>query len=55
MMGGGHPMPDYRMVAAIIESKTGAYYFKLTGPESTVEQWRDTFAGFVNSAEEGQP
>ena len=41
---------NYRMVASIVESPVGAYYFKLTGPESTVAHWNDTFTQFISSA-----
>ena len=47
MMPAGKPKPDYRMLAAIVESPKGAYYFKLTGPEQTVAHWKGTFDRFV--------
>jgi hypothetical protein len=40
---------DYRMLAAIVESPAGSYYFKLTGPEGTVGHWSDAFSRFVDS------
>ncbi len=49
-MAPGPPKANYRMVAAIVESPSGAYYFKLTGPSETVAYWRTSFAQCINSA-----
>ena len=35
--------PNYRMLAAIVESPTGPYYFKMVGPSKTVAEHRDGF------------
>jgi hypothetical protein len=45
------PRTGYRMLAAIVESPVGSYYFKLTGPEGTVDHWSDAFSKFVDSIE----
>ena len=50
MMKSGKEKPNYRMIASIIESPAGAYYFKLTGPQKTVEHWYSSFEQFINSA-----
>ena len=50
MMQAGPAQPGYRMIASIVESPAGAYYFKLTGPASTVGHWKPTFDGFIGSA-----
>ena len=50
MMQAGETKPNYRMIASIVESPAGAYYFKLTGPGQTVAHWEPSFAQFVNSA-----
>ena len=50
MMAPGPAKHDYRMVAAIVESPAGAYYFKLTGPAATIGHWRESFAQCTNSA-----
>ena len=50
MMAPGAPKQNYRMVAAIVESPAGAYYFKVTGPAETVGHWRTSFAQCINSA-----
>lgn len=51
MMGGppSAPKPDYRMLAAIVETPAGPWFFKLTGPKRTVEHWRASFDAFVAS------
>ena len=46
-----HPRTGYRMLAAIVGSPAGSYYFKLTGPEGTVDHWSDAFSKFVDSIE----
>ena len=52
MMGmGGAPMdkPGYGMLAAIVVSPEGPYYFKMTGPAKTVDGHRNEFRTFINS------
>jgi hypothetical protein len=51
MMGGAPstPQPNFRMVAAIVETDAGPWFFKLTGPGRTVERWRASFDQFVVS------
>jgi len=46
----GQTKPDFRMIASIIESPAGAYYFKLTGPQNTIEHWQSSFTQFISSA-----
>jgi len=48
MPHGPEPRPGYRMLAAIVETAQGPYFFKLTGPEKTVESWRGSFDGFID-------
>ena len=45
----GRPKPNYRLLAAIVESPQGPYFFKLTGPEGTVGYWKGTFDKFIES------
>lgn len=40
--------PGFRMLGAIVEAREGSYYFKLTGPEKTINQWADNFQQFIN-------
>jgi len=49
MMQGGPPQPDFRMVAAIIETSQGPWFYKLTGPRRTVDKWESSFDEFVSS------
>jgi hypothetical protein len=39
--------PDHMMLAAIIETSAGPYYYKLTGPKKTVSAVRAAFAKLV--------
>ncbi|MEM1303287.1 MAG: hypothetical protein AAGG46_00235 [Planctomycetota bacterium] len=44
--------PDYRMAAAILETKgQGTYFFKLVGPGAVVEQNAKEFAAMLDSVE----
>ena len=47
MMQGGAAQANSRMLAAIVESPRGAYYFKLTGPENTVAHWKSLFDAVI--------
>ncbi len=48
MMPAPDPEPNCRMLAAIVESSKGSYFFKLTGPEETVKSWKGSFERFVD-------
>jgi hypothetical protein len=41
--------PGFRLRAAVIETKEGPYFVKLTGPEKTVARWDDAFMTFLKS------
>jgi hypothetical protein len=41
--------PGFRLRAAVIETKEGPYFVKLTGPEKTVARWDDAFMSFLKS------
>ena len=43
--------PGYRMVAAVLETAAGPFFFKLIGPEPTVKQWENSFQTFLESIE----
>jgi hypothetical protein len=50
MMGGPvEEMPNYAMLAAIVETANGPWFFKATGPQKTVDHWLDSFDEFVRS------
>lgn len=40
---------NWRMLAAIIETPTGPYFAKLTGPNATVSRWEPSFRAWVSS------
>jgi hypothetical protein len=44
------PLPDARMLAAVVETEAGPWYFKLTGPAETVGDWRDEFVAMLKAA-----
>lgn len=50
--GRGNPVPKsgYRLLGAIIETGSGAYYLKLTGPEKTVKAATPAFDKLVAEA-----
>ncbi len=49
MMRPGPAKPDFRMLAAIVESPTGPWFFKLTGPRKTVGSWEASFSEFIDN------
>jgi hypothetical protein len=49
MMGNSSPRTGYRMLAAVIETGEGPWFFKLVGPEKTVAKWSGSFDQFINS------
>ncbi len=55
MSGGGAPKTDQRMLAAIVESSNGAFYFKLVGPIATVTHWQKSFDEFIASVKPSLP
>lgn len=51
MPGGGGPVdkPDYALLAAIVASPSGPYYFKLVGPKETVDAHAKAFRAMLDS------
>ncbi len=52
-MGGGmgqspKPLEGYRMLGAIVQAPKGSFFFKLTGPEKTVEHWAGSFDQYID-------
>ena len=41
--------PNFRLLAAVVETPAGPYFFKLTGPDRTVARWDNTFSVFLRS------
>lgn len=50
-MPGGptQPKPGFALLGAIVESPSGSYFFKLTGPKSTVQAARPEFRQMLDS------
>jgi hypothetical protein len=44
--------PNFRMLAAVLETSQGPYFFKLVGPEQTVAHWETSFKKFMKSAKQ---
>jgi hypothetical protein len=42
-MGPSTPMPDARLLGAVVEGPGGPWFFKVTGPDSTLAPQRDAF------------
>ena len=53
MMSNAPPRPGYRMLAAVVETNDGPWFFKLVGPEKTIVKWQQSFNGFINSFKKG--
>ncbi|MCG3157499.1 MAG: hypothetical protein DKINENOH_04133 [bacterium] len=49
MSGPFDELPDYAMLAAIVEMPNGNWFFKAVGPQKTVEHWRASFDDFVQT------
>ena len=41
--------PGYRLLSAIVETFDDHYYFKLIGPQATVDKWDQSFKEFIMS------
>ena len=41
---------DFRLLAAVVETPAGPYFFKLTGPDPTVRRWTDSFEAAIRAA-----
>jgi hypothetical protein len=44
------PIADARMLAAVVETEAGPWYFKLVGPADTAGDWRDEFVAMLKAA-----
>ena len=51
-MGGGStaPLTGARMLGAILGTPSGSFFFKLVGPQATVDHWNSSFEQFIDSA-----
>jgi hypothetical protein len=44
-----HNSPGYRLLAAVVETSDGPWFFKLVGPKKTIAKWSDSFDHFIKS------
>jgi hypothetical protein len=44
-----HNKPNYRLIAAVVETPNGPYFLKVTGPRKTIDQWNAAILEFVKS------
>ncbi len=49
MMAATTDKPNYRMLAAVAEGPTGPTFFKLTGPQGTVDHFEDSFQTMLDT------
>ena len=52
-MGPSGPKKDYALEGAIVEAPSGAYFFKMTGPASTVAAAKAAFLQLLDSVRAG--
>lgn len=45
--------PHFRMLAAVVETPAGSYFFKLTGPQKTVESAKAAYFALLDSVNKG--
>jgi hypothetical protein len=45
--------PNYRMLAGVIETPSGPWFIKITGPGKTVAHWEKSFYDFMASVKPG--
>jgi hypothetical protein len=48
-MGASQPQPNTRMLAAVIETPDGPWFFKLSGPAATVDHWQKSMGQMLES------
>jgi hypothetical protein len=49
--GSFHNNPNYRLLAAVIETSKGNYFLKLVGPVKTVARWEQSYKDYLKSFE----
>jgi hypothetical protein len=49
MGGGSTPKPNYGLIGGIVETPSGAYFFKMTGPSKTVKKAKADFYALLDS------
>ena len=46
--------PDYMLLGAVAKGPDANWFFKMTGPETTIEENRDGFVGMLSSIKAGE-
>ena len=46
-----HNNPNYRLLAAVVETPKGNYFLKLVGPAKTVARWDQSYKDYLKSVE----
>ncbi|GAB4362808.1 MAG: hypothetical protein Kow0042_00130 [Calditrichia bacterium] len=49
MSGPVDEKPGYALLAAIVDTGKGPWFFKATGPQKTIERWQNSFQEFVQT------
>jgi len=49
VMVGGDPLENAKLLGAIVTGPDASWFFKVTGPEATIEQNRSAFEGLLSS------
>ena len=52
MSGPVEELPDYALMAAIVETSGDPWFFKAVGPQATMDHWRDAFEKFATTVNE---
>lgn len=47
MSGDVEELKNYELMAVIVETETDPWFFKVTGPEETINYWKDSFNDFL--------
>jgi hypothetical protein len=47
--------PGFRLRAAVVETPSGPYFVKLTGPAKTIAKWSDSYLAFIKSVRAALP
>jgi hypothetical protein len=50
MHGPKEPQPNFALLGAVVDSPSGKYFFKLTGPANTVKAAKEDFFKLLDSA-----
>jgi hypothetical protein len=48
-MGGGKAKENFGLIGGIVESPSGAYFFKMTGPSKTIKKAKPDFYKLLDS------